>query len=288
MAASNSFSTVIPAGKAKAKPLRDFDAVNGTSMTWTVDFKYGSNIGLKIVDAWGMMNWSGALEVQNSTDSSCVVPDPPSTGMPVAVKAGIGAGVGGGVLALVGLFFLFWFCRRRRAAKAQAAKVQAKEEAIIGTDTNESSPTKSAKSSKSTTDTSSDEGPHLPSINYRPPTGSIKHIVPSPTAPGPSLAGATAPQRSASASSASKVTYPATSARPVTPSYGVSYETHKRALSDVTSESDSGSVKGKQGFVMLSDDDHPGSSAEELVAHPNANPAPDSPTPNRVANSKKG
>ncbi|CAE6487223.1 unnamed protein product [Rhizoctonia solani] len=72
------YIAIIPGGQPGAAPLKDFgQQPPGTkTMTWKCDRKAGSSITFQIKDAAGAVAYSANVNVQSSSDSSCVKDDP--------------------------------------------------------------------------------------------------------------------------------------------------------------------------------------------------------------------
>ncbi|CUA77202.1 hypothetical protein RSOLAG22IIIB_12596 [Rhizoctonia solani] len=72
------YIAIIPGGQPGAAPLKDFgQQPPGTkTMTWKCDKKAGTSITFQIKDAAGAVAYSGNINVQGSSDSSCVKDDP--------------------------------------------------------------------------------------------------------------------------------------------------------------------------------------------------------------------
>ncbi|CUA68482.1 hypothetical protein RSOLAG22IIIB_03519 [Rhizoctonia solani] len=72
------YIAIIPGGQPGAAPLKDFgQQPPGTkTMTWKCDRKAGTSITFQIKDAAGAVAYSGNMNVQDSSDSSCVKDDP--------------------------------------------------------------------------------------------------------------------------------------------------------------------------------------------------------------------
>ncbi|KAI5115682.1 hypothetical protein M0805_004923 [Coniferiporia weirii] len=66
------FVTVIPGGQTGGTPLKSFDQTSDTSITWDVDVAAGTSITLALRDSTGAQEFSDAVTISGSSDSSCV------------------------------------------------------------------------------------------------------------------------------------------------------------------------------------------------------------------------
>ncbi|CAE6460869.1 unnamed protein product [Rhizoctonia solani] len=79
------YIAIIPGGQPGATPIEDFgvQAPGTKTMTWKCNRKAGTSITFQIRDSDGAVAYSGNVNVQDSSDSSCVkdtpAPPPPSS-----------------------------------------------------------------------------------------------------------------------------------------------------------------------------------------------------------------
>ncbi|CAE7194916.1 unnamed protein product [Rhizoctonia solani] len=66
------FPSIIPGQQAGAAALKEFPSQTGTSLTWTVDLIANTYITIQVRDSTGTVQYSSAVSIQNSADSSCV------------------------------------------------------------------------------------------------------------------------------------------------------------------------------------------------------------------------
>ncbi|CAE6370426.1 hypothetical protein RSOLAG1IB_01551 [Rhizoctonia solani AG-1 IB] len=66
------FPSIIPGQQAGAAAIKEFPSQTGTSLTWTVDLIANTYITVQIRDSTGAIQYSSAVTIQNSADSSCV------------------------------------------------------------------------------------------------------------------------------------------------------------------------------------------------------------------------
>ncbi|CAE6368789.1 unnamed protein product [Rhizoctonia solani] len=66
------FPSIIPGQQAGAAALKEFPSQTGTSLTWTVDLIANTYITIQVRDSTGTVQYSSAVSIQNSSDSSCV------------------------------------------------------------------------------------------------------------------------------------------------------------------------------------------------------------------------
>ncbi|THV03228.1 hypothetical protein K435DRAFT_651821 [Dendrothele bispora CBS 962.96] len=89
------FLSILPGGQAAATPLKSFDSTDSTSITWTVDIAGGTSITLQIRDSTGTIAFSDAVNIQSSSDSSCVSSSTVASGSTgAAASTGTGASSG--------------------------------------------------------------------------------------------------------------------------------------------------------------------------------------------------
>eukprot|EP01097_Dermamoeba_algensis_P002826 TRINITY_DN2119_c0_g2_i1.p1 TRINITY_DN2119_c0_g2~~TRINITY_DN2119_c0_g2_i1.p1 ORF type:complete len:182 (+),score=27.26 TRINITY_DN2119_c0_g2_i1:193-738(+) len=66
------FPSIIPGSQPGAAALKEFPSTTSTSQVWTVDIAQGTPITIQVRDSTGALQYSSAITIQNSSDSSCV------------------------------------------------------------------------------------------------------------------------------------------------------------------------------------------------------------------------
>ncbi|KAG8740756.1 hypothetical protein FRC12_015884 [Ceratobasidium sp. 428] len=66
------FPSIIPGSQPGAAALKEFPSQQGTSLTWKCDLQQGTQITMQVRDSTGAVQYSSAVPIQNSSDSSCV------------------------------------------------------------------------------------------------------------------------------------------------------------------------------------------------------------------------
>lgn len=85
------FLSIIPGNQPSAAPLEQFNATTKLSTVWTVDISAGTSVGFSITDGLGAINYSAAMTILSSSDTSCIGKDATTGGSSAA--AGSVAGV---------------------------------------------------------------------------------------------------------------------------------------------------------------------------------------------------
>ncbi|KEP46754.1 putative transmembrane protein [Rhizoctonia solani 123E] len=80
------FPSIIPGSQPGAAALKEFPSQPGTSLVWTVDLAAGTSITIQIRDSTGGVQYSSAISIQTSADSSCV-----NAGVSATASGGSGA-----------------------------------------------------------------------------------------------------------------------------------------------------------------------------------------------------
>ncbi|KAJ1307766.1 hypothetical protein OPQ81_001853 [Rhizoctonia solani] len=83
------FISIIPGGQPGAPALHDFgrQAPGTKSLTWIVDYKTSTSLTFQIKDSAGAVAYSANVNVQDSSDKSCVDPNQPSVPAPGSTSA---------------------------------------------------------------------------------------------------------------------------------------------------------------------------------------------------------